>query len=292
MTDDAGTATPDRRRRRQPARRRGRRPPARSGHRSTRSSPTLVERDARERGEAVRERRRRRDRATTRHERRSSALAKVLTRLLAFIGKELVEVMRRPGALVSLVLGPFLIMADLRARLQRLQAAARRRSSSSHRVRPADRRRGLPGPRRWRAGDRRRSCRTAAEREQRLAAARGRCRRRSRRRTPRRSSAAGKQSMIEVQVDIVDPVQAELRRLPGRPARQRGQPGDHPARRRRGPGRRRAQRASPTRGRIPPEVIAAPTGAELVNIAPTEPRSSPSSGRPSSRSSSSTWRSR
>ena len=34
-----------------------------------------------------------------------------LTRLLAFVGKELVEVVRRPGAIVSLVLGPFLIMA-------------------------------------------------------------------------------------------------------------------------------------------------------------------------------------
>jgi ABC-2 type transport system permease protein len=32
-------------------------------------------------------------------------------RLLALVGKELVEVVRRPGALVSLVLGPFLIMA-------------------------------------------------------------------------------------------------------------------------------------------------------------------------------------
>ena len=35
----------------------------------------------------------------------------VATRLLAFVGKELVEIVRRPGAIVSLVLGPFLIMA-------------------------------------------------------------------------------------------------------------------------------------------------------------------------------------
>jgi len=34
-----------------------------------------------------------------------------LTRLLAFVGKELVEVVRRPGAIVSLILGPFLILA-------------------------------------------------------------------------------------------------------------------------------------------------------------------------------------
>lgn len=35
----------------------------------------------------------------------------VLWRLLAFVGKELIETIRRPGALVSLVLGPFIIMA-------------------------------------------------------------------------------------------------------------------------------------------------------------------------------------
>src|ERR671911_1291455 len=35
----------------------------------------------------------------------------VIWRLLAFVGKELIETVRRPGALVSLVLGPFIIMA-------------------------------------------------------------------------------------------------------------------------------------------------------------------------------------
>lgn len=35
----------------------------------------------------------------------------ILTRLLAFTSKELVEVIRRPGAIVSLVLGPFIILA-------------------------------------------------------------------------------------------------------------------------------------------------------------------------------------
>ena len=39
------------------------------------------------------------------------ALAKIATRLLAFVGRELVEVRRRPGALASLVFGPFLVMA-------------------------------------------------------------------------------------------------------------------------------------------------------------------------------------
>jgi ABC-2 type transport system permease protein len=39
------------------------------------------------------------------------SLFQVATRILAFVGKELVEVVRRPGAIVSLILGPFLIMA-------------------------------------------------------------------------------------------------------------------------------------------------------------------------------------
>jgi ABC-2 type transport system permease protein len=39
------------------------------------------------------------------------SILKALTRILAIVGKELVSVLRRPGALISLVLGPFLIMA-------------------------------------------------------------------------------------------------------------------------------------------------------------------------------------
>ncbi len=39
------------------------------------------------------------------------SLFKMLTRILAIVGKELIAVVRRPGALLSLVLGPFLIMA-------------------------------------------------------------------------------------------------------------------------------------------------------------------------------------
>ncbi len=38
-------------------------------------------------------------------------LAHMIVRLLALVGKELVEAIRRPGALVSLIFGPFLIMA-------------------------------------------------------------------------------------------------------------------------------------------------------------------------------------
>jgi ABC-2 type transport system permease protein len=39
------------------------------------------------------------------------SLFKTLTRILAIVGKELVSIVRRPGALISLVFGPFLIMA-------------------------------------------------------------------------------------------------------------------------------------------------------------------------------------
>jgi ABC-2 type transport system permease protein len=38
-------------------------------------------------------------------------LAKLIVRVLAIVGKEITEVMRRPGAILSLILGPFLILA-------------------------------------------------------------------------------------------------------------------------------------------------------------------------------------
>jgi ABC-2 type transport system permease protein len=38
-------------------------------------------------------------------------LIKLVVRILAVVGKEITEVMRRPGAIVSLILGPFLILA-------------------------------------------------------------------------------------------------------------------------------------------------------------------------------------
>lgn len=40
-----------------------------------------------------------------------STIAKSATRLLSFVGREVVETARRPGALLSLVLGPFLVLA-------------------------------------------------------------------------------------------------------------------------------------------------------------------------------------
>lgn len=39
------------------------------------------------------------------------AFLAVIVRLMAFVGKEIIETLRRPGAILSLILGPFLIMA-------------------------------------------------------------------------------------------------------------------------------------------------------------------------------------
>jgi ABC-2 type transport system permease protein len=39
------------------------------------------------------------------------SLLKTINRILSIVGKELVEIIRRPGAILSLILGPFLIMA-------------------------------------------------------------------------------------------------------------------------------------------------------------------------------------
>ena len=42
------------------------------------------------------------------------SLLKTLTRILAIVGKELISVVRRPGALISLVIGPFAAAASLK----------------------------------------------------------------------------------------------------------------------------------------------------------------------------------
>ena len=79
------------------------------------------------------------------------ALTTTILRLLALVGKELVEVIRRPGALVSLVLGPFLIMAVFGLGYNGERQPARDGRRHPGRFRPADGRRDLPGSRRWRA---------------------------------------------------------------------------------------------------------------------------------------------
>ena len=144
--------------------------------------------------------------------------------------------------IVSLILGPFLIMAIFGARLQRLQAAARDGHRGPAGQRPADRRRR---PTRSSPAAGSRSSRSTPDRaaaEARLRADDGRRGRRSPRTTPRQQFRAGEQSVDRG---------PGRRRRPGRPrttrassrraCRRADQPRDHRAR-----GRRRA-RATPSR---------------------------------------------
>jgi ABC-2 type transport system permease protein len=195
-------------------------------------------------------------------------LLAVIVRLLAFVGKELVETLRRPGAILSLVLGPFLIMA-----IFGLGYSGVRRPLETVVVAPPTS--GLPAdaasyqalaggglhialvtPDRA-AGE----AELAAGRADVLVIA------------PEDAEArfrAGEQSVIEVQVDEVDPVEVNYagflaaglasevnREIIERVAAE-------------GQGYAIAA-GEPNATAIPPEVVAAPTRADLVNIAPSEP---------------------
>jgi ABC-2 type transport system permease protein len=192
----------------------------------------------------------------------------VIVRLLAFVGKELVEVVRRPGAIVSLVLGPFLIMA-----LFGLGYDGFRRPLQTVVVAPPES--GLPqdlAAYQAVSGSGLEVIEVATDRadgEARLRAqlidvlvvappdAEARFR-------------AGEQSVMEVLINRVDPVEAnyaaflveglsnEVNREIIRRAAEEGQG-------------YAISRGQPGAADIPPEVIAAPTRAELTNVAPSQP---------------------
>ncbi len=189
-------------------------------------------------------------------------------RLLAFVGKELIETRRRPGAIVSLILGPFLIMTVFG-----LGYNGVRRPLETVVVVPASA--GLPGdPATYQdlaGGGLHIDAVTqdAAGAEARLASgaidvvviA------------PEDAAAlfkAGQQSVIEVRIDAVDPVEenyagflasllssAVNREIVKRVA-QEGQGYVVAA-------------GNPEAAQIPPDVVAAPTRAEVVNTAPSRP---------------------
>jgi ABC-2 type transport system permease protein len=195
-------------------------------------------------------------------------LAKIITRLLAFVGRELVEVRRRPGALASLVFGPFLVMA-----IFGLGYNGYKKPLPTLIVIPASS--GLPSDvevYRNVAGpgleivDVVQDASSANARlesgEVEVVAI-----------APENAKAtfeSGKQSTIEVRVDLADPVQAAYAGLMAdqfanavnreiiRRAAEEGQT-------------KAAQNGLPNADTVPPEVIAAPTHAELVNIAPVVP---------------------
>jgi ABC-2 type transport system permease protein len=192
----------------------------------------------------------------------------VVVRLMAFVGKEIIETLRRPGAMVSLILGPFLIMAVFG-----LGYSGFKRPLVTIIVAPATS--GLPtdvATYQELAGGGLEISEVTADR----AAAEGRLRAGTADVVmiapddPQTSFRAGEQSVIEVMVDVVDPVaenyvgfladglaSAVNREVIERVAAE---------------GQGYAVAAGlPEAQAIPPEVIAAPTRAEIRNVSPTTP---------------------
>lgn len=197
-----------------------------------------------------------------------SAPAKSATRILSFIGRELVETVRRPGALLSLVLGPFLVMA-----LFGLGYSGFKRPLETLLVIPPES--GLPtDPATYQqmaaagiqivgvVGDR-------AEAEQEL---------REQRVDVVVVAPAdleerfrnGEQSVLGVEIDAVDPTEANYASfLAGILADEVNQElirrvvreGEEQA----------AAEGIPNANRIPPEVVAEPTRAEVTNLASVQP---------------------
>lgn len=192
----------------------------------------------------------------------------MLQRLLALIGKELVEVVRRPGALVSLVLGPFLIMA-----IFGLGYDGQRRPLETVVVIPSSA--GLPTDLKSYqdlaggglhiaavVGDRTTALAGLADGSTDVVVV-----------APLDAEAefkAGRQSAIEVVVDTIDPIEANYagflaaglsNAVNQALIRQAAQASEGYA----------VANGQPDAARIPPEVVAAPTRSELQNTAPTEP---------------------
>jgi ABC-2 type transport system permease protein len=196
------------------------------------------------------------------------AFIAIIVRLLAFIGKELVETVRRPGAILSLVLGPFLIMAVFG-----LGYSGVKRPLETIIVAPATS--GLPSDvasYQELAGGGLRIAevtedRETAERKLRIGTADVVIV------APADAEAqfkAGKQSVIEVLVDEVDPVaQNYAAFLAGALASEVNR---EIIERAAAEGEGYALAAGePLASAIPPSVIAAPTRAEVMNTAPSSP---------------------
>lgn len=196
-------------------------------------------------------------------------LATMTVRLLALVGKELVEVVRRPGALVSLVFGPFLIMAVFGIGYN----GERRPLETVIVVPPGS---GLP---------------TDVESYQRLAGGGLHIRSVVSEIAPAEAGLAdgttdavvvapadadarfraGEQSVIEVVVNTVDPLRANYA---GFLASNLSNTVNQAIIRRAVEQTEGLAMAAgqPAASRIPPEVVAAPTRAQVRNAAPSEPR--------------------
>jgi ABC-2 type transport system permease protein len=195
-------------------------------------------------------------------------LAKIITRLFAFIGRELVEVKRRPGALVSLVFGPFLVMAvfgvgynGYKKPLPTIVVIP----PSSQLPTDVEVYRQLSGPGLEIVSVVPDASQATPELEagnvEIVAIAPE---------NARQTFESGQQSQIEVQVDLADPVQAAYAGLMAdqfassinqeiiRRAAEEGQANA-------------AEQGLPNANQIPPAVIAEPTEAVVTNVAPIVP---------------------
>jgi ABC-2 type transport system permease protein len=193
----------------------------------------------------------------------------VVVRVFAFVGKELIETVRRPGAILSLILGPFLIMAIFGlgySGIHRPLETVIVTSSSSKLPTEVDTYQELAGP----------AIHVAEVSQDRQAAEAA-----LRAGTvdvvivtpddPSATFQAGKQSVVEVLVDAVDPVDENYagilagmlvdtvnkKVIEEAVAQGQGMAIDA---------------GNPDLPLIPPDVVAAPTRAELHNLAPSAPR--------------------
>jgi ABC-2 type transport system permease protein len=196
-------------------------------------------------------------------------LLQSLTRILAFMGKELIEVFRRPGAVLSLVFGPFVILLVFGTGYE-----GTRRPLNTVVVIPPDS--GLPRDeaayRRYEGGglhlvgltdDETAATAALANRQLDLVVV-----------APSNLASnfkAGKQSTLKVEYNIVDPIAASFagyvaQQLSSEVNRQIIQQATSE-------GQQYAlqQGAGGVVTQIPPDLVAAPTRTETVNLAPTEP---------------------
>ncbi len=192
---------------------------------------------------------------------------RTVIRLLSLIGKEIVEAIRRPGAIVSLIFGPFLIMA-----LFGFGYNGERRPLETMVVVPPSS--GLPTDvKEYQdlAGGGMHVVAVVPERSEAdaklaqggldvVVIAPD---------DPSKTFQEGKQSVFEVVINVVDPIQAELRRLPGQQPVERRQPRDHPPGHRAGQGDGRGRRHRHRQD--PLSIVAAPTHAEVRDVAPVSP---------------------
>ena len=192
----------------------------------------------------------------------------VIVRLMAFVGKEIIETLRRPGAILSLILGPFLIMAVFG-----LGYSGFKRPLETVIVAPSGS--GLPtdvATYQQLAGGGLHVSEVTTDR----AAAEARLRAGTADliviapEDPDASFRAGQQSVIEVLVDVVDPVAenyagflaAGLASAVNREVIERvAAEGQGYA----------VAAGQPEAQAIPPDVVAAPTRAEIRNVAPSTP---------------------